>query len=325
MNRVPTTIATWTTLGCASLLALLLAVSLGSATEGPFEVWRGLLVEQDPLARVLIMELRLPRALAAYCTGGALALAGLLMQVLLRNPLADPYVLGVSGGAAVAALACLLLGVSGLWLHLAAAGGAMAVTWLVFALAGSRASSERLLLTGVVVASACGAGIGMMLAVADAQPARGMLFWLMGEVGDPALPWLLAGLLLAVTPVLIAAGRGLDVLARGTLQAAALGLSVRAARNSAFLLASLLTAAAVTQSGTIGFIGLVTPHLMRQWVGNAHRRLVPASLLAGGTLLTLADLLARTLFSPRQLPVGAVTALLGVPAFLYLLARRTAR
>ncbi|MGA0001787.1 MAG: iron chelate uptake ABC transporter family permease subunit, partial [Steroidobacteraceae bacterium] len=139
MNRVPTTIAAWTTLGCASLLSLLLAVSLGSATEGPFEVWRGLLVEQDPLARVLIMELRLPRALAAYCTGGALALAGLLMQVLLRNPLADPYVLGVSGGAAVAALACLLLGVSGLWLHLAAAGGAMAVTWLVFALAGSRA------------------------------------------------------------------------------------------------------------------------------------------------------------------------------------------
>jgi iron complex transport system permease protein len=308
----------------AAILAIGLAVAVGSADAGIADLLLRLRDAQDPTARTIVLELRLPRALAAFSTGAALALAGVFMQVLLRNPLADPYVLGVSGGAATAALAAMLAGAAGLAVDAAAAAGALAAMLTVFALAHGRGgwTPARLLLTGIVVAAGCNAAVSLMLALAEEAPVRGMLFWLMGDFGYGGSPvpmlavagaGLAAGLLLA---------RPLDVLARGELQAALLGLPVRATRVALYLVASLLTAAAVTTAGSIGFVGLITPHLVRLALGSSHRVVVPASALAGGTLLVLADVAARTAAAPRQLPVGALTAMIGVPAFLLLMRRQ---
>jgi iron complex transport system permease protein len=237
--------------------------------------------------------------------------------------LADPYVLGVSGGAAVAALFVLLLGVSSFWLAPAAFAGALISMALVFGLARLRGSWEpmRLLLTGVVVAAGWGAVITFLLAVSPDQALRGMVFWLMGDLGQPELPLWEPVILLVGTLLAYLLAREINVLARGGSQAAAFGVSVERLRLLLFLLASLLTATAVTLAGSVGFVGLVVPHMIRLMGGSDHRLLVPASVLLGGGLLTLSDILARTLLAPQQLPVGVVTALLGVPLFLYLLQR----
>jgi iron complex transport system permease protein len=274
----------------------------------------------------------LPRALAAFACGGLLALAGALMQVLLRNPLADPYVLGISGGAAVGALAAMLLGVgtgigTGFGMQTAAFIGALAAMGLVFGLARGDGSwtQTRLLLTGVIVAAGCGAAVALMLSLAPDQQLRGMLFWLMGDAaqaGDPVpvLVLLLGGLLVAMF-----FARELNLLTRGAVLAATLGANVARLRLILYFLASLLTAAAVTQVGSVGFVGLVVPHLVRLALGNDQRLLLPAVVLAGGTLLCLADTLARSVIAPQQLPVGVLTALIGVPVFLILLARTPAQ
>jgi iron complex transport system permease protein len=311
-------------LAAAAVLAVGLAVAVGSADAGIAELLLRLRDADDPTARTIVLELRLPRALTAFATGAALALAGVFMQVLLRNPLADPYVLGVSGGAAVAALAAMLAGAAGLVVDAAAAGGALAAMLTVFALAHGRGgwTPARLLLTGIVVAAGCNAAVSLMLALAEDAPVRGMLFWLMGDFGygGSPLPMLVVAAAGLAAGVLLA--RPLDVLARGELQAALLGMPVRATRVTLYLLGSLLTAAAVTTAGSIGFVGLITPHLVRLALGSSHRIVLPASALAGGTLLVLADLAARTAAAPRQLPVGALTAMIGVPAFLLLMRRQ---
>lgn len=276
------------------------------------------------MARALILDLRLPRALTAFVTGAALALAGVLMQVLLRNPLADPYILGVSGGASVVALAVMLVGLTGIWIDLGAGIGALCATLLVFGLAhgGGAWTPTRLLLTGVVVAAGCGAIISLMLALGPEARLRGMIFWLMGDLSIDPTPWRVVAILVPVLVFSVVAARHLNLLARGEMEAQSLGLSVGRARAVIFLASSLLTAGAVTTAGSIGFVGLVTPHLVRMVMGSDHRIVVPASALLGGTLLVLADLLARTLIAPRQLPVGALTALIGVPLFLVLVRRQ---
>ncbi len=304
-------------------LALLLALMVGSVTVSPTELPAILFGEGEGVAREIVLQLRLPRALAAFAVGGLLALAGVQMQVLLGNPLADPYVLGISGGAAVGALLALLTGGALLAVNGAALGGALGSMLLVFGLAHGRGvwSPTRLLLTGVVVASGWGAVISFLLAVAPQHNLPGMLFWLMGDLShaDQALPALIIlalGLLLSLPQA-----RNLNLLARGELQAGVLGVSVGPLRLQLYLLASLLTAAAVTIGGSIGFVGLVVPHMLRLLVGSDHRLLLPASVLSGGILLLLADTLARTVIAPQQLPVGVLTALVGVPLFLYLLQR----
>lgn len=304
----------------AAPCCLLLAAAVGSTPLGLGALLQG----SDPLARTLIFELRLPRALAAFATGGMLALAGALMQVLLRNPLADPYVLGISGGAAVAALLSLMAGLGGLLLAGNAFLGALASMLLVFGLAHGRGAwtTTRLLLTGVVVAAGWGALVSLILAVAPERGLHGMLFWLMGDLSQPPSPgWgLLAcglGLLLCL-PL----ARDLNILARGELAASALGVAVPRLRLLLYFIASLLTAGAVTIAGSIGFVGLIVPHLLRLTGLRDHRHLLPGCVLAGGSLLVLADTLARSLVAPQQLPVGVITALLGVPLFLYLLNRR---
>ncbi len=302
--------------------AFLVALTSGSATSGG-QALAVLIGADDPLARAVVVELRLPRALAAFAAGGLLALAGALMQALLRNPLADPYVLGVSGGAAVGALLALALGFGALLLAPAAFVGALVSTLIVFALAngpGGR-TPTRLLLTGIVVASGWGAVIAFILSVAPEAGLRGMLFWLMGDLAQAGSPWpalavLAAGGLLALT-----LARPLNVLLSGELQARALGVAVAPLRLTLFFLAALLTATAVSLAGSIGFVGLVVPHLIRLLAGSDHRVLLPATILAGGSLLLLADTAARTVISPQQLPVGVLTALLGVPLFLWLLHR----
>lgn len=306
-----------------AIMSLILALLAGSVPIDLAELWAVVTGSKHGLSQSLILELRLPRAIGAFATGGLLSLAGALMQVLVRNPLADPYVLGISGGAAVAALLAMLLGLGGIWLTGSAFGGALLAMALVFGLARGRGSwtPTRLLLTGVVLAAGWGAVISFILATSPDRNIRGMLFWLMGDLGyvqtpEPALFILLLGLL-ACWPL----GRDLNILIRGELQAGALGINSGRLQITLFLLASFLTATAVVQAGSIGFVGLVIPHIMRLMGFTDHRLLLPAAALAGGSLLVLADTLARTILAPQQLPVGIITALLGVPLFLYLLRR----
>lgn len=316
------TIAVYAALTLAAVAVLVLSTMLGSVEVKIEDIWRSL-GSDSGLARDVIFELRIPRALNAFGAGSALALAGVLMQVLLRNPLADPFVMGVSGGAAVAALSAMMLGLSGLLIDVSATVGALAATLLVFALAHDEGSwaPVRLLLTGIVVAAGTSAIITMLLALGEDRALRGMLFWLMGDLSISDRPALLISLTAIGVAIGIPMARHLNLLARGELQARALGLPVNALRISIFVASSVLTAAAVTSSGTIGFVGLVTPHLVRLMLGSNHRVVIPAAALLGGTLVMFADLCARTLFAPRQLPVGALTAIVGVPLFLLLMRR----
>jgi len=310
-------------LALAGLLAMAISVAVGSVALSPLEVLSVFFGNAEPLQQTLVLELRLPRTLSAFATGGLLAVAGALMQVLLRNPLADPYVLGLSGGAAVGALLAMLAGLGGFLVSGSAFAGALLSTFLVFGLAHGTGSwtPSRLLLTGVVVAAGWGAVITLMLAISPARELPGMLYWLMGDVSYARTPWPGLLFLLAVCLLMVPLGRSLNVLARGPLQAAALGISVRPMEWLIYVLASLLTATAVTMAGSIGFVGLVVPHMLRLVLGNDQRLILPACALAGGTLLVLADTLARIVIAPEQLPVGVITALLGVPTFLYLLYR----
>ena len=310
---------------CLALIgvcSIAVSLSVGSIKLPLSEVLSGLF---DPTASsaMLIRDLRLPRALAAFACGGLLALAGALMQVLLRNPLADPYILGISGGAGVGALLAIFFGLSVAGLNGFAFAGALLAILLVFGLAHGDGSwtQTRLLLTGVMVAAGCGAMITLLLSIAPEERLRGMLFWLMGDFSQGVNPtYALAGLAvlgLLATPL----ARDLNVLIRGSDTAKALGVSVSFVRVAIYVLASMATAVSVTTAGSVGFVGLVVPHFMRMIVGNDQRVLLPTSMLAGGIFLVLADTLARVFIAPQQLPVGVVTALIGVPVFLFLLNR----
>ncbi|MET3132471.1 iron complex transport system permease protein [Oxalobacteraceae bacterium GrIS 1.11] len=276
-----------------------------------------------------LLELRLGRALVAFVTGAALSLAGVMMQALLRNPLADPYVLGISAGASVGALAALLL-MAALWMVEAAAfAGAVGISMLLYLLArrdlrgggAAEGGSSLLLLTGGVLSSACMALVTLMLSIAPENRLRNMVFWMIGDLsGAPPrlLPWLiLAGALLFA----LRSARALNVMALHAEAAATLGIRVGALRKALFFCSGLLTASAVTSAGSIGFVGLIVPHALRFACGPDHRVLIPAAALAGGTYLVLADTLARTILAPQQLPVGVVTALIGAPVFLFQLHR----
>ena len=306
-----------------TLLVLFLALASGSADISLAETVDALLGNAPDNTQSLVVELRLPRILTAFGVGGLLAVAGVLMQVLLRNPLAEPYILGSSGGAAVAALAAMLFGLGSLVVDLAAFGGALAATVLVFSIAHGTGSwaPARLLLTGVVLAAGFSAATTLLLALSPDQNLRGMLFWLMGDLSFAFEPWRCLGLLAILVAAGTLAARHLNVLSRGELQAAIVGMPVRGFRYIVFGAASLATAVSVTAVGVIGFIGLVVPHLVRLVAGSDHRVVLPASALGGGALLVIADTLARTLMAPRQLPVGALTAAIGVPLFLILMGR----
>jgi iron complex transport system permease protein len=315
---VTKTLIAWAGLLLLPPAALLLAASWGSGGWAwPFAA--------DEAMRRVIGELRIPRAIAALVTGALLAQAGCLMQVLLRNPLADPYVLGLSGGAAAFALIGMSFGLSFLPVPALAFAGSLLTMVIVFVLARGRGpwSTTRVLLTGVVVAAGWGAVISLILATGSDASLRSMLYWLMGDLSYTSLSaWWLMPLAAGVCLLWLRA-RSLNVLSGGELQAALLGESARARFWEIYVIASLLTALAVSLAGAIGFVGLIVPHLMRLLVGADHRVLLPASALFGGGFLVLADTAARSLLGPRQLPVGVLTALIGVPLFLLLLYRAT--
>lgn len=309
-----------------TIACFVIAIMSGSVALG-WQQWREALTGTPGLAHDLLWQLRLPRAVAALSVGALLAVAGVLMQVLLRNPLADPYVLGISGGAAVGALAAIMLGAATFGTSAGALAGALGSTLLVFGLAHGAGgwTMSRLLLTGVVVAAGWGAVVTLMLALAPDQQLRGMFFWLIGDLSTAGSPWRSLAVLFIGLICALPLARELNVLSHGEVTALSLGVDAGKLRPVVYVLASLLTAAAVTTVGSVGFVGLVVPHLVRLALGNDLRVLLPGSALGGASLVLLADTLARSLFAPMQLPVGAITAVIGVPLFLYLLAREARR
>jgi iron complex transport system permease protein len=325
---IPTRQRSYTILGALLILALvavLIAGVTGSVALSASDLWYGMhqiLHGRQGMAGTLL-ALRLERAGSAFVTGAMLALAGVLMQALLRNPLADPYVLGVSGGASVGALLAMLLAGAAWMIDAAAFGGALLVALLLFTLAhrdlhGTQGGSEPslLLLTGVIVASGCGALVTLMLSLAPDGRLRGMVFWLIGDLS--ATRWRLLPWLILIGALLLAcrAARAINLLAMHAESAATLGIGVAALRRGLFVLAALLTAAAVAGAGSIGFVGLIVPHACRFALGPDHRLLLPAATLSGGIFLMLADTAARSLIAPQQLPVGVITVLIGAPLFL---------
>jgi iron complex transport system permease protein len=306
-------------LAIAVFLAALLIGSSGISAPRALAALAG---GGDEATRTVLIGVRLPRVVAGFGVGSLLALAGVLLQALFRNPLADPYVLGVSGGAAVGALLAMIAGTAVVVVQSAAVAGALAAVGLVYLLARG-GGTPRLLLTGVVLASACGALVSVLLALADTSRVRGMVFWLAGDLEWAVNPWLSAGTALLAVAVAIVVARPLNVLAAGELRARTVGVAVEAWRTALFIACASLTALAVVSAGTVGFVGLITPHAVRLSFGSSdHRIVAPAAALAGGMLLVGADLLARTVASPRQLPVGAIMALVGAPLFVALLRGR---
>ncbi len=315
----------------ALMLLILLAIlvvcaALGLVWGSSGIDWSGinsLLRQEKTDTQAVIVQLRLSRIFTAFVCGGSLALAGLLMQVLLRNPLADPYILGVSGGAASFYLLFLLLGLPYYWLNAGAWLGALLSVFLVFIFAYRAGlwQMNTLLLTGVILASGWSAVISLLLVIAPAENVHGMLFWLMGEIQYMQANGFAAAVLVFAAILSLSLAPQLNILLWGEIHAASLGVRVQRLKIVIFLLASLLTASVVVIAGSIGFIGLIVPHLMRLAMGYDHRFLIPAVILAGGSLLIIADTLSRIVMAPEQLPVGVLTAIMGVPLFLYLLCR----
>ena len=303
--------------------AALVSISVGSVEISLSSIAGSVIRETGTTDSVIVRELRLPRMLTAFTVGGLLAVAGALLQTLLRNPLADPYILGVSGGASVATLLAMLLGLGGAWLGGGAVLGSLVSIFLVFGLSrfGNGNRQLRLLLTGIIIAAGWGALISLLLSISASRQVHGMLFWLMGDLAGSRIPAIGIAILLFGGGIALRYARALNLLVRGESFAASLGENPARLRTVVYFLASILTAAAVSLAGSIGFVGLVVPHLLRLAGTTDHRWLIPQCILLGGSFLVLADALARTIIAPQQLPVGVITALIGVPLFLYLLIR----
>jgi iron complex transport system permease protein len=303
--------------------SLALAIAFGSVDLGPGQLGDALLGRGDEIAREIVWGVRAPRALAGFACGGLLALAGALLQVLLRNPLADPAILGVSGGAAAGALAAMLLGSAAAAVNASALVGASLAAAAVFGFSLGRSgwNPYRVLLTGVALASGFGALVSLILSIAPASQVQGMLFWLLGDLSPAGDPTAALVVLAACAALAASQSAALDVLLLGEDKARSLGVAVTRLQAIAFGCATLATVAAVLLGGAIGFVGLVVPHLLRLSGVHRHRALLPLSACLGGSLLALADTLARTVVAPAEVPVGVLTAMIGVPVLLVLLAR----
>lgn len=328
------TLRRWTTVLALSLIivagATLLAVALGSTWIPPRTVLQSLLGDES-VSGVIVREVRLPRVLLAGVVGGALAVAGVVFQALLRNSLADPFVLGVSGGAGLGAVIAVALGgqitVAGLaGMPAFAFVGALVAIVVVYLIArsGGTVNLHTMLLAGVVTNAICSSAIMALTVTLSYDQLQTVIFWLMGHLSTMRIAVVghLALYVLVGFVILLAVGRDLNQMSLGESQAATLGTSVEWTKRLAFLGGSLITGGAVAASGIIGFVGLIVPHGMRLIVGPDHRLLMPASFLGGAAFLMLADAAARTVIAPTELPVGVITALLGGPAFLVLLVGR---
>ncbi len=325
---VPRTMLLLVTLGGALLLlAVFLGLATGSTGMNITQLWTLLFYpdKADPVTATIIWQIRLPRVVLAAAAGATLALGGLVFQALLRNPLAEPYILGISGGAAVGALLGMMFGFSYFpGISLLAFSGSMATLLLVLSLAGGRSApgKDSLLLGGVMMNAFCGALIMLLLALADDTRLRHALFWLMGDLSQISLDQLpLLLLLLPAMLLILLLARPLNLLLMGRESASALGVRVRAVSLTLLVTTSFMVGIVVSQAGLIGFVGLVVPHIFRLLVGSDHRLLIPACLLGGAAYLIACDLLARLLPAGGEMPVGIVTALIGAPLFIFLLWR----
>ncbi len=343
-TRRPSLARVITVLAIATAVIAIAALMAGAATLSPARVLaalgRGLGLELEGSHRddIIVCTLRLPRVVLALAVGAALASAGALLQGLVRNPLADPGLLGVTNGAALAAVAFLVLG-DGLLvaapgalrpyvLPLCAFGGALVATALVVSLARvlGRGAAADLVLIGVGVAALCGAATGLLLFVASDAQLRSVTFWTLGSLGGAGWDVVVPVAVATALAIALAAVRAssLDRLLLGDAEARHLGVDVRRLTAQVAVVVALAIGAAVAVCGVIGFIGLVVPHLLRAWVGPGHRALVPASALGGAALLTAADAVARTIVAPAELPVGIVTALVGAPVLIAIARTRSA-
>jgi iron complex transport system permease protein len=313
----------WLALILLALFSLGLGLCVGSVAISPAKIFTALSGGVSDIDGDIIFGLRLPRVLSGFICGALLALSGMLLQVLLRNPLADPYILGVSGGASLAGLLALMLGASALVVQSAALLGAGTVISLVFGLSyrthGWR--MENLLLVGVIISAGFSALITLLLTLAPASDVRGMLFWLMGDLSHADTPWFAAIVLVICAAIVLVKSSSLDVLSLGVGKARSLGVDVSALQMLIYFCAAAACAVVVMTAGAIGFVGLIAPHAARMLGATQHRALTIASMLIGGSLVCLADTLARSVIAPLQLPVGVLMALFGVPAMLFLLTR----
>lgn len=332
MSREP---AVWPRIALLALLlmlAALVAVRIGAVRLSTDEIVRALVGDGDQRTLAIVRGLRAPRVVLAALCGGALALSGMTFQALLRNSLADPFILGVSSGAATGAVAAVVLRLDelGAWvIPVAAFAGALLAVLLVLRVAsapGRVLDSRTLLLAGVIVGAFGNAVILLFLTFADVESFRSAVFWMMGSLAGSTWTYAaLLGLPLAIaTPLLFGLARSLNLLAVGEATAAALGVRVERVKYICLALAALLAAVAVSVSGVIGFVGLVVPHAVRLLWGSDHRLLIPCAALLGATFLVLADAAARSAASPAELPIGVITAFVGVPFFIVLLRRRDA-
>lgn len=316
-------------LSSLAAIALTLAVSTGSQAIGLATLFNSLFTEANKVHEHILFELRLPRALTAFFAGGALALAGAFMQSLLRNPLADPYVLGTSGGASVGMLVGFLFGFPLIGLVLIGFGGACFSLLILLLVTGfyHDSNKQKLLLVGVVMAMGWNALVLAILNLMPNHDLKSALFWMMGDLSLSPVktPWLLLAICTLFTASFLA--WPLNLLRLGPEKAASLGLSVRKVEWTLLIGSALLTALAVSLAGNIGFVGLVVPHFIRLWLGSDHRVLLPSCILAGGSLVTMADSIARSVMAPQECPVGVIMAFIGIPLFLLVLlkSRETTR
>lgn len=305
------------------LTAILVASLIVAAMLGAERVS---LFAMDDAQRAILFDIRLPRILLGACVGASLALAGAGLQALLRNPLAEPYLLGVSNGAALGTmLAFVLFEGTEFARPLLAFGGAALATIAVYQMAKSRAGMnvERLVLSGVIVTTFLSSVIVMLTTVLDAARLRSFTFWLLGDLSQATSTGVyisLAGVLIAVV-LLVSQARALNLMMIGERDAADFGVETSRVRMIVFGAASLVVASAVAASGSVGYVGLIIPHLIRLAVGSDNRIVIPASAIAGAAFVVMADTVARVAIAPRELPVGAITALIGAPLFIYLLKR----
>lgn len=333
MSRATRSILTGVILAVLLFLSVTFAITIGPANITPADVWGSVLHHlgfgPSPLSILrdgIVWQLRLPRVLTAAAVGAGLALSGAVMQALTRNPLADPYLLGLSSGASLGAVAVLLLGVA-LLLPIAAFLGAMLALGLTLLLASSlgRITPSRTVLAGLAVSSLAAAVTSLVIFwTVTGDSYREILGWLLGSLAGarwPAVGIGFAAILIAGIPIMLS-GRILDAFAFGDTSAASLGINVPGARWTLLGATALLTGAMVSVSGSIGFVGLILPHAVRLLVGPRHRALLPLSAIVGAIFLIWADTAARSFFDPRELPVGIVTAIIGAPVFAFLLTRR---
>ena len=317
----------WSVTAVALLALVVASLAIGAVSLAPADVVRALFGRGDDVAITIVRGLRLPRVVLAMLVGCALGSSGAALQGTLRNRLAEPYLLGVSGGAAVGAVVALSLGItSTAVVPLIAFAGAIAAVLVVLALAGAAGGARdprTLLMAGVIIGAFANAIILVLLADAPPENVRSAFWWMAGSVADASwasVLWLLVYVVVGVV-LLVTRGRLLDVLALGDESAAALGADVGRATRQIFLISALLAAASVAAAGLVGFVGLVVPNIARAFGVVKHRSLILSSAAAGATLVVLSDLLARTVRAPVELPLGAITALIGVPVFLARLRR----